>query len=173
MHRMSARVATTLFSLVVASACSSSSPPQASPAPSDLDAALAGTPDDTTAAATEMLAPILDAADWFYLANATWPEDVSSALADPRLQKAMAPFLRAVVLSLPIHLDGYPAGAPPASHTYYDQAAAAMQAARGSRTAGTEWGKQSPLHFPRPVYRPTRQLTSRSSNSTRTVSRRR
>ena len=50
---------------------------------------LAGNGGPQLETAAKRLVPALDASDWFYLANAVWPSDLSTALADPRLQKAM------------------------------------------------------------------------------------
>ncbi len=105
-----------------------------------LEAALAGAPDATTEAAAQTLAPILDAADWYYLTTATWPAEAAAVLADPRLQKAMRPFLgtTASTRSRPTRRDLAPLGNPPATpqiQSLLDQARRLMQQANGAATA--------------------------------------
>jgi hypothetical protein len=60
-----------------------------------LQSALDRNCDATTEAAAKTLVPVLDAADWDYLTAASWPADAPTVLADPRLQRAMTPFLSA------------------------------------------------------------------------------
>jgi hypothetical protein len=112
-------------------------------------AALAGMPDTDIEQATAILAPILDEADWFYLSNATWPNDPVLALADPRLQKAMTPFLGtgAALQRFPVAVLALGAGSKlqPSLHLedapqiqgLYQQALQAMLQANGQSIAGT------------------------------------
>lgn len=103
--------------------------------------ALNGNLDDEASSAVETLCPVLSAADWFYLSNATWPSDVSLVLADPRMQKAMTPFVGAA--SRPstyrggVRVQSGDAGTPGDVQSQYALAEKLMVQLRGEAKAGT------------------------------------
>lgn len=125
-----------LGALIVASAGCSTSSSTSGATLEHLRAALAGAPDATDVAAAKTLAPLLDAADWFYLANATWPADSATVLADPRLQKAIQPLLMSTRSGASSSVRTQDTS-DPQIQGFLDQAEQLLRQANGASTAKT------------------------------------
>lgn len=103
------------------------------PSSTPLEDALNGSLDPQTQAAMSSLAASLVASDWTYLLNVTWPAGASdAALADPYVQKALAPLMTSTRSTKSRALRDAPALAK-----YYEQARQLMMSANGSATVGT------------------------------------